>query len=248
MSNPVPYYVYRHIRPDTGQPFYIGIGKQGTKRSISKSGRNAHWHNILNLNNGIFECEILLEDLTGEQAGQKETEFIKLYGRIGYDKNGILVNVLKGGQYQDIGCNSGKEWSEQVKRRMSKGHEGNISNTGKICITDGTNQTYINSTDEIPYGWKRGGKSRKPLSDKHKAIISSRHKEKILSKKEVERRRLTSKGNKSALGCIWVNNGITSILLAKNALIPTGYTKGRKTGWDTHPEYKSKTNNYFITA
>jgi len=39
--------VYRHIRKDTNEIFYIGIGKS-IKRMISKNYRNKHWHNIVN--------------------------------------------------------------------------------------------------------------------------------------------------------------------------------------------------------
>lgn len=50
------YYVYRHIRLDTNEPFYIGIGTKSTsfssikteyKRAFSKRSRTKYWHNIL---------------------------------------------------------------------------------------------------------------------------------------------------------------------------------------------------------
>ena len=38
------YYIYLHIKLDTGEPFYIGKGK--LRRSSSKIGRNKWWKNI----------------------------------------------------------------------------------------------------------------------------------------------------------------------------------------------------------
>lgn len=46
------YYVYRHIRPDTGEVFYIGIG--GGKRANSIFNRNIYWKNIYRINNRQF--------------------------------------------------------------------------------------------------------------------------------------------------------------------------------------------------
>ena len=42
------YYVYIHYTA-SGKPFYVGKGKGN--RYKTKSGRNQHWHNIVNKNN-----------------------------------------------------------------------------------------------------------------------------------------------------------------------------------------------------
>ena len=67
--------VYIHIRPDINEPFYVGKGIP--KRDRSKYGRNQHWHNIVNKNNGIFESKILFEGLSEEEALLKEIELEK---------------------------------------------------------------------------------------------------------------------------------------------------------------------------
>ena len=90
-------YIYRHIRADKNQPFYIGVGLRdnGYKRAFQrgKHKRSEHWQRIAK--NG-YEVEILLDGLTEEQAFQKEIEFIALYGRI--DKGtGTLCNHTDGG-------------------------------------------------------------------------------------------------------------------------------------------------------
>lgn len=90
-------YVYRHIRLDKNEPFYVGIAKDEYKnceRAYSKYYRNKHWHNIINKSH--YEVEIILDDLTWEEACKKEIEFIKLYGRADL-KTGSLVNMTDGG-------------------------------------------------------------------------------------------------------------------------------------------------------
>jgi len=86
-------YVYRHIRLDKNEPFYIGIGEIG-RRSRVNYGRNKYWKNIAKLT--PYDIDILRDGLTWEQAIEKEVEFIELYGRKDLG-NGTLVNMTNGG-------------------------------------------------------------------------------------------------------------------------------------------------------
>ena len=91
-------YLYRHIRLDKNEPFYIGIGsdEEGRyERAQSEESRTEYWHNIAN--KAGYEVEVILYDLTWEEACEKEKEFIKLYGRKDL-KEGTLVNMTNGGQ------------------------------------------------------------------------------------------------------------------------------------------------------
>lgn len=72
------FYVYCHRRKTDGKCFYIGKGTGN--RFKSKSGRNQYWHNIVNKHD--FEPEILIDNLTEEEAFQLESEYCK---NIGYD-------------------------------------------------------------------------------------------------------------------------------------------------------------------
>lgn len=93
------YYLYRHIRLDTGKPFYIGIGtkvdySRPYSRSYSIKDRNNFWKNIVNKT--TYEIEIILESNDYEFVKQKEIEFITLYGRKDL-KKGTLCNMTDGG-------------------------------------------------------------------------------------------------------------------------------------------------------
>jgi hypothetical protein len=117
-------YVYRHIRLDKNEPFYIGIGiSKNYHRAYSKKGRNKIWKSIINRSK--YDVEIIFDDLTWEQACQKEMEFIKLYGRID-NKNGTLSNLTDGGD-GTIGVNAwnkGKKLSKKHIESLSKAQTG----------------------------------------------------------------------------------------------------------------------------
>lgn len=100
------YYLYRHIRLDTGVPFYIGIGTKQFRRewlcqssefvrAFCKTGRNSIWNRIVAKTN--YATEILYEDTSSEFIRRKEEEFIKLYGRIN-NSTGCLSNLTDGGE------------------------------------------------------------------------------------------------------------------------------------------------------
>jgi hypothetical protein len=94
-------YLYRHIRTDLNQPFYIGVGedipeKEGSfKRAYEKTNRNSYWCNIVNKTKYIVE--IILDDISWKEACEKETEFILLYGRSDMNQ-GPLCNLTNGGE------------------------------------------------------------------------------------------------------------------------------------------------------
>ncbi len=109
------YLLYRHIRTDKNEVFYVGIGKSSKtyNRSIDKR-RNAIWKNIANKTE--YQVEIMLTDLTYAEALEKEQEFIKLYGKI-IDGTGTLANILDCGTGAISGYMS-EEQKEQLRKRM----------------------------------------------------------------------------------------------------------------------------------
>lgn len=88
-------YVYRHIRLDTNEVFYIGIGKaKDFKRAYSKSNRNIHWKRVVNKYD--YKVEIIQERLSWEDACELEILLILEYGRKDLE-TGCLVNMTGGG-------------------------------------------------------------------------------------------------------------------------------------------------------
>ena len=115
-------YVYRHIRLDKNEPFYIGIGSDSNdeyKRAYIKSDRNDIWKKIVAKSE--YRIEILFDDLTWEEACKKEIEFIALYGRININ-NGILSNMTKGGD-----GTYGHVVSPEARLKISKANKGKLS-------------------------------------------------------------------------------------------------------------------------
>jgi hypothetical protein len=106
-------YVYRHIRIDKNEPFYIGVGSdKNYKRANNNINRNKHWKNIVSKTD--YRVDILFDDLTWNEAIVKEVEFISIYGRIDL-KTGTLCNLTNGGE----GCSGyifPKERIEKLKK------------------------------------------------------------------------------------------------------------------------------------
>lgn len=108
-------YLYRHIRLDKNIPFYIGIGNDNEGkyvRAYFKSNRRSHWKNIVSKCG--YEVEIMLDDISWEEACKKEKEFIKLYGR--QDNGGILINMTDGGEGNVNGIT--KETREKMASKL----------------------------------------------------------------------------------------------------------------------------------
>ena len=85
--------LYRHIRLDTNQVFYIGIGRN-KRRAYCKTGRSVEWQRVYN--STPIAVDIIFEHHEWDTICKKEREFIALYGRI--DQNaGHLVNKTAGG-------------------------------------------------------------------------------------------------------------------------------------------------------
>ena len=115
-------YLYRHIRLDKNEPFYIGIGSDSNYNrayEIKKDRRNIVWSRIASKSK--IEVEIMLDGLSWDNACEKEIEFIKLYGRID-NGNGILSNLTDGGDGTIGLIVSEKTRKENSKRFSGKGN------------------------------------------------------------------------------------------------------------------------------
>lgn len=141
------YFVYKHIRDDKHNVFYVGIGKIRTDdsattykmrhyRAYSKQGRNPIWKSITNKT--TYTVEIVKTGVSKEEAIKLEIYLIKKYGKI--KSKGLLANITDGGEvvvsdlitvlndpkcsqrvYQyDLDGNFIKEWlsTNEIKRQL----------------------------------------------------------------------------------------------------------------------------------
>ena len=154
-------YLYRHIRLDKNEVFYIGIGSDNEgeyKRAYVKRNRSKYWKNIVSKTD--YEVEIMLDDLTWEEACQKEIEFIKLYGRRDLNE-GTLVNMTDGGDgglgviYTD----------EQLKKRSE--------------ISRNMSKEIRKKIGEKNLGSKRSEETKKKMSDSAKKRCTEEYRKKL---------------------------------------------------------------------
>jgi hypothetical protein len=155
------YCVYRHIRLDKNEVFYIGIGSE--KRPYEKRRRNYYWANIINKTD--YKIEILFDDLDWQEACEKEKEFIKLYGRKDLGL-GTLVNMTDGG---DGTINQSKEVIDKIR----------LKNTGRKLTDDSKNKIRLKAigrkaSDEVKEKMSISQKNRirTSLSEETKNKIS----------------------------------------------------------------------------
>jgi hypothetical protein len=102
--------VYQHIRKDTQEVFYIGIGTN-EKRAYYFYHRSPYWNNIYKKTD--IEVKVLCNDIKLELAYDIEKYLISYYGRkdIGL---GSLVNLTNGGETV-----SGYIATTEVRKKMS---------------------------------------------------------------------------------------------------------------------------------
>ena len=105
------YYVYLHIRNDSGEPFYVWKGRRA--RISDKGNRNFHWHNIVDKVGYSFE--VLFENLTDEEACEYEINAISELRYFGYK----LANYTNGGEGK-----SGYKTSDETKLKISIANKG----------------------------------------------------------------------------------------------------------------------------
>lgn len=86
--------VYQHIRRDTQEVFYVGIGAD-QKRAYSRNNRNKYWHNVVNKVG--YDVEVTHKDLIWEEACSIEKYLVAFWGRKDLGL-GSLVNMTDGGE------------------------------------------------------------------------------------------------------------------------------------------------------
>ena len=124
------FYIYKHIRPDTQEVFYIGKGNTSKNSHVERyktsSGRNKMWKSIVAKNNGVFIPEIICYCDTEIEVNELEKQYIKKYGRRNLGL-GTLCNLTDGGD-----GSVGIIVTEETRHKLSIAFSGeNHPNFGK---------------------------------------------------------------------------------------------------------------------
>jgi hypothetical protein len=151
--------VYQHIRKDTNEVFYIGIGKKQS-RAYSKHDRSLLWNRYVNKFG--YDVEILHKDISWEEACDLEISYIKHYGRLN-NKTGILVNLTDGGDgikgYSHT--NETKEYLRKLKigTKLTPEHIEIIKsvNTGRIHTKEELIKMSQSQLGEKNHMWGKNG-------------------------------------------------------------------------------------------
>jgi len=181
---PLYFYVYEHVRPDTGQVFYVGKGK-GSRASNFGGRSNLHKRIVAKLKNLGLSIEVRMVKtlLTETQALALERELVKKYGRINLG-TGTLCNLTNGGDKSVTGF----KHSEEAKQKFSERNRYNQQNGGytKGRKLSDAHKTALrlaksNKTKEELVNWRKAisdslvGNTRtkgRKLSEEHKTNIS----------------------------------------------------------------------------
>lgn len=125
------YYVYYLINPNTNRVFYVGKGtgircKQHLtdKKEYAFNKRlNGYIRNLIKNKTPPIIIKIA-ENLTEKIAYKLEENEIKNYGRVGFEENGILLNILESGRPPKFEGEDhpwwGRKHSEESKKKMSE--------------------------------------------------------------------------------------------------------------------------------
>lgn len=144
------HYLYAHIRPDTNEVFYIGVGTKPKKYSNygteyrrayskSKKARNFLWFKIFIKNNHKRTVIILHESTNLSYIKQLEREYVKFYGKI-IDKTGTLTNLVDGG-----GVNKGWLPSDKTIQKMKNNNWAKVHAKG--MLNPNHNEYYVYTID-----------------------------------------------------------------------------------------------------
>ena len=184
-------YLYKHIRLDNNEVFYIGIGgfnkneKENTYvRAYSKKSRNKDWYNIISMTD--YKVEIVMYDLTFEETLFKEREFINFYGRLDL-RNGTLVNKTSGGQGSIARISS-----EETKKKISNYHKSLSAEDKLIMYEKNKSENKKKRLSELYKGkprskevWEKINKANKmPKTDETRKKLSEAGKRTIPTNKK----------------------------------------------------------------
>lgn len=200
------FYVYEHVRPDTGQIFYVGKGF-GKRAWFLKERNRHHMHIIGKLARigMVVEVRLIATGLKEQEAFELE---IKRIAELRRNKIS-LVNLTDGGE----GI-SGLKFSEKSKLMMSNAHKGKTlsaehrakiseksklyrhSNESKQKISESNKRRKLSEETKAKIGAKHRGRKRKPFTKETIARMSAAQKGRIISTEARNKLSAAMKGKK----------------------------------------------------
>ena len=149
------FYIYEHIRPDTGIVFYVGKGSKW--RSGITQHRNQYWQNVVKKAGG-FKVRKIVEKVDEELSFLAEQERIDQLKRLGVK----LTNLTDGGE-----GGTGVKVSQETRNKMI------ASRTGKPTGPRSEESKQRMSAAQKAAGSKHTAES-KERSEEHTSELQSR--------------------------------------------------------------------------
>ena len=202
--------------------YYKGSGKY-LKRAFNVYGKNN------------FKTEIIEEIEDQNKMDEREKYWISYYKAT--DKN-IGYNISEGGLLGIImiGENNpmyGKQHSDITKsiigekQKLSQQLNGNPAQNPEVGKKISEKLKGHTISQETREKIRKTLKGKSYLTDEARRKISEKNKNRKHTKEELEIMSSKLKGiNNPMYGKMWINNGITNLLINKNESIPEGYIKG----------------------
>jgi len=147
-------YLYKHVRKDTDEVFYVGIGSDDDySRAHTTHKRNQFWKRVVNKTD--YHVIIYEDDKTWDEVVELEKYWISHYGRKNLGE-GTLVNLTDGGE-----GSYGRVLSEETKRKIGKKSKLKVYNDEYRKKLSDT----LKGSKNHRYGKKLSKETRKKISE-----------------------------------------------------------------------------------
>jgi hypothetical protein len=207
------YYVYQHLRRDTGEIFYVGKGEGN--RYKSRIGRNPYWKNIVEKHGLIIE---IIKYFDSEKlAFEAEVRLIASIGRKDLGK-GPLVNMSDGGEGASGAIRSAeqrKTYSEKTWMRSEAGKASVSGDKNPAKKPETSRKLSENNAHRNPAIREKGAATFRAFGDNHPSK-SRAHREMMRKENPASRPEVRKKISESKKGIPSPRKGIKSGPMSAN--------------------------------